>query len=158
MDVFVSNCSLHRLRLQVVIWHVSAVVSESSAFAPVETTRTFSFFRQCLIVWVFRRRVAQPLPTEAHIQYIQYSGCSRTYKCSRVWARTLVVYDTNWKSPMGVWQSHYSSIMVCQIVVWQCLLLGVHGKPTRSSAIRRESAHLTWLYCTVQTAFQYETV
>jgi len=29
---------------------------------------------------------------------------------------------------------------------------------TRSSAIRRESAHLTWLYCTVQMAFQYETV
>ena len=29
---------------------------------------------------------------------------------------------------------------------------------TRSSAIRRESAHLTWLYCTVQKAFQYETV
>jgi len=28
----------------------------------------------------------------------------------------------------------------------------------RSSAIRRESAHLTWLYCTVQMAFQYETV
>ena len=27
-----------------------------------------------------------------------------------------------------------------------------------SSAIRRESAHLTWLYCTVQMAFQYETV
>ena len=29
---------------------------------------------------------------------------------------------------------------------------------TRSSAIRRESAHLTWLYCTVQMSFQYETV
>ena len=29
---------------------------------------------------------------------------------------------------------------------------------TRSSAIGRESAHLTWLYCTVQKAFQYETV
>ena len=30
---------------------------------------------------------------------------------------------------------------------------------TRSSAIRRESAHLTtWLYCTVQKAFQYETL
>jgi len=28
---------------------------------------------------------------------------------------------------------------------------------TRSSAIRRESLHLTWLYCTVQKAFQYET-
>ena len=28
---------------------------------------------------------------------------------------------------------------------------------TRSSAIRRESAHLTWLYCTVQKAFQNET-
>ena len=28
---------------------------------------------------------------------------------------------------------------------------------TRSSAICRESAHLTWLYCTVQKAFQYET-
>ena len=31
-------------------------------------------------------------------------------------------------------------------------------RETRSSAIRRESAHLTWLYCTVQMAFQYETV
>ena len=29
---------------------------------------------------------------------------------------------------------------------------------TRSSAICRESAHLTWLYCTVQMAFQQETV
>ena len=29
---------------------------------------------------------------------------------------------------------------------------------TRSSAIRRESAHLTWLYGTVQMTFQYETV
>ena len=29
---------------------------------------------------------------------------------------------------------------------------------TRSSAIRRESAHLTWLHRTVQMAFQYETV
>ena len=29
---------------------------------------------------------------------------------------------------------------------------------TRSLAIRRESAHLTSLYCTVQMAFQYETV
>ena len=34
--------------------------------------------------------------------------------------------------------------------------LSAHTK-TRSSAIRRESAHLTWLYCTVQKAFQYET-
>ena len=27
---------------------------------------------------------------------------------------------------------------------------------TRSSDTRRESAHLTWLYCTVQKAFQYK--
>jgi len=30
-------------------------------------------------------------------------------------------------------------------------------KKTRSSTIRRESAHLTWLCCTAQKAFQYET-
>jgi len=28
----------------------------------------------------------------------------------------------------------------------------------RSSAIRRESAHLTWLHCTLLMVFQYETV
>ena len=30
-------------------------------------------------------------------------------------------------------------------------------RKTRNSAIRTERAHLTWLYCTVQNAFQYET-
>ena len=39
---------------------------------------------------------------------------------------------------------------------WQDKVAGVDSL-TSSSAIRRESAHLTWLYCTVQKAFQYET-
>ena len=39
-----------------------------------------------------------------------------------------------------------------------CIDVKTFKKNTRSSPIRRECAHLAWLYCTVQKAFQYETV
>ena len=34
-----------------------------------------------------------------------------------------------------------------------CFVTNTSGEDTRSSAISRESAHLTWLYCTVQKTF-----
>jgi len=60
---------LHCHRLQVVICHVFTIIGESPAFAPVEAARSLSFLRQCLIVCVFRCRVAQPFPAAAHNQY-----------------------------------------------------------------------------------------
>ena len=53
-----------------------------------------------------------------------------------------------------------SVILYATIIQYQNLYVSVCRKTqTRSSsAIRRESAHITWLYCTVQMAFQYETV
>ena len=39
-------------------------------------------------------------------------------------------------------------------VQYSCIITAIY---TRSTAIRRGSTHLTWLYCMVQIAFQYET-
>jgi len=50
-------------QLQVIIrW--PAIVSKSSAFAPVEATRPL--FRQILVIWIFLWRVTQPFPITAH--------------------------------------------------------------------------------------------
>ena len=66
----------------------------------------------------------------------------------------------------SVW---FLSDLVQSLITWQPYTINVEGQRswsqhdnvsavTRSSAVCRESAHLTWLYCMVQMAFQYETV
>jgi len=58
------------------------------------------------------------------------------------------------------WNSkeHVRSPSGVRLAPWPRTHSGTLPALTRSSAIHRESAHLTWLYCTVQKAFQYEIV
>ena len=93
---------------------------------------------------------------------------------TRVRTRALVLMTVD-DSPVSAWAVCHL-ILSLNLILWFCLynwyfssslLKVVCSKSknefhmnmlTRSSAIRRESAHLTWLYCTVQMAFQYEIV